>query len=314
MPFRIVFAGTPSFAVPCLQGLLESDHTVVAVYTQPDRPAGRGQILQASPVKQVAVAQGIPVQQPLTWRDEAVQRAFAEWRADMLVVAAYGLLLPQVVLSIPRLGCINVHASLLPRWRGAAPIQRAIWAGDEKTGVTIMQMDAGLDTGDILLQKTCAIEPEDTSQTLHDRLALLGASALMQTLGALTQSHIHPIPQEGRLATYAPKITKIEAQLNWHQPAVLLARQIRACNPAPIAYTRWNQLNLRVWQARAVDRPVSAAPGTIIKADQQGLEVATAQGILQLLVLQLPGARPISAKDFLNAHHDALIVGNTRLG
>jgi methionyl-tRNA formyltransferase len=298
--YSIVFAGTPEFSVPVLQALLSSPHRVVAVYTQPDRPAGRGRQLTASPVKRVALEHGLAVEQPSTLKDQAAVERLASYGADLMVVVGYGLLLPSAVLAAPRLGCINVHASLLPRWRGAAPIQRAILAGDPETGVTIMQMDAGLDTGPMLLKRTTPITREDTSATLHERLATLGAQALLDALSELERLVPQPQPEEG--VTYATKIRKEEARIDWTRPAVELERMVSAFNPWPVAETTWRGQQLRIWEATATEREHSAAPGTVLQCSQDGIEVATGAGTLTLKRLQLAGRTAMSAAQFLNAH------------
>lgn len=298
---RIVFAGTPAFAVPSLEALLASDHRVIAVYTQPDRPAGRGQKLKSCPVKQLALSHRIPVCQPATLRTAQAIEEFSRLEPDLLVVAAYGLILPKELLEIPPLGAINVHASLLPRWRGAAPIQRAILAGDQETGITIMQMVEKLDAGPMLLQKAISILPDETAGELHDRLARLGAQALLEVLPAIAAGTISPKSQDESQATYADKIRKEEAHLDWSQPAWRLAQATRAFNPWPVAFTRYGDSLLRIWRAEAVDRSVQDAPGTIVSAGKT-LEVATGDGCLRLLEVQLPGGRPMAAQAFLNAH------------
>lgn len=302
---KIIFAGTPEFAATILEALLGSEYEVVAVYTQPDRPAGRGRKLTASSVKVLALEHKLPVVQPVSLRDEQAQQELATWNADVMVVVAYGLMLPQMVLETPRLGCVNVHASLLPRWRGAAPIQRAILAGDSETGVTIMQMDAGLDTGDMLHIAPCPISADDTAQTLHDKLAELGAQALLDTLNALAVGTCLPEAQDDSLTTYAEKLQKAEAQMDWRQPAALLARQVRAFNPWPVAFTplgNGGAKNLRIWMAEPVDVIASGEPGEVIAESRAGIDVTTGDGVLRLTKLQLPGGKPLSAEQFLNAN------------
>jgi len=306
---RVIFAGTPEFAAVALEALINSPHQVVSVFTQPDRPSGRGLKLTASPVKQLAIQYQIPVYQPTSLKGAYEQELIANGKADVMVVAAYGMLLPATVLRIPRLGCINIHPSLLPRWRGAAPIQRAIYAGDTITGVTIMQMDAGLDTGPILLTRQYVMDPDETSQTLHDALAKLGAEALIETLNLLATDKMEPKTQENHLATYAHKITKEEALIDWTRPAVELEREIRAFNPWPIAYTSWQGQHVRIWRAKAIAKQQSAEPRTIVHASQDGIDIATGEGVLRLLQLQLPGGKVLTAADFYNAKHNELITG-----
>lgn len=299
---RIIFAGTPSFAVPSLLALLESKHTVCAVYTQPDRQAGRGRQLQASPIKLVALEHGIEVYQPVSLKPVEAQSQLQALQADLMIVAAYGLLLPKAVLEIPRFGCINVHASLLPRWRGAAPIQRALLAGDTMTGITLMQMDVGLDTGAMLKKESCEILPTDTGQTLHDRLAVLGAQMLTDTIDEI--EHLLATPQDDNQATYANKLEKAEAQLDWENPAIVLERQVRAFNPWPVAQTHLFNQTLRVWAAQALPSPaiIEHPIGSVIRCQREGIDVVTVEGILRLLKVQRAGGKPISVSDFLNAH------------
>ncbi len=298
---RIVFAGTPGFAVPSLETLLASDHQVVAVYTQPDRPAGRGHKLHPSPVKTLALTHQVPVMQPKTLRSEEAIEHFVRLSPDLLVVAAYGLIIPSQILDAPSLGAINVHASLLPRWRGAAPIQRAILAGDKETGVTIMQVVPALDAGPMLLKKTMPISSEDTAGALHDKLAKLGAHALAEVLPLLEAESISPEPQDESQVTYADKIRKEEAHLDWALSAEQLERCVRAFNPWPVAFTRWQDKVLRIWRVEALDRDTAAEPGAVILAKKQ-LLVATGEGVLRLLEVQLPGGKRMTAEAFLNAH------------
>jgi methionyl-tRNA formyltransferase len=295
---RVVFAGTPEFAAAALKSLIAAGHDILLVLTQPDRPAGRGLKPTPSPVKVLAENMGLAVAQPATLRDPELKAALRHLAPEVMVVAAYGLLLPREVLSLPRWGCLNIHASLLPRWRGAAPIQRAILAGDTVTGITIMQMDEGLDTGPMLLRKPCPIAPDDTAHTLHDRLAQLGAAAIVEALAQLPT--LTPEPQDEAQATYAPKITKEEARIDWTRPAASLARAVRAFNPAPVAYTWLGPQRLRLWFA--VSEPGGAgAPGEILSVDRQGLRVATGEGVLRITELQREGGRRLTAEAFAAA-------------
>lgn len=296
---KIVFAGTPEFAVPSLRALLASPHSVVAVYTQPDRPAGRGRKLRASPVKELALEHGIPVEQPSTLKTVEHQATLAGYAPDLMVVVAYGLILPQAVLDLPRQGCVNVHASLLPRWRGAAPIQRAILAGDAETGVTLMRMEAGLDTGPMLAKVRCPIGPADTAADLHDRLAVLGGELLGANLEALLTGTLRGESQDGAQATYAAKLDKAEADLDWSRPAAELLRRINAFNPWPVAQSGFRGQPLRIWRAAVV--PGHGAPGAIVHAGREGVDVACGADCLRLLEVQLPGGRRISGADFSNS-------------
>ena len=295
---RIVFAGTPDFAVPALERLLSSDHHVVAVYTQPDRPAGRGRKLTPSPVKRLALASDIPVVQPASLRNPQAEAELESLKSDLMVVAAYGLILPQAILDLPRLGCWNIHGSLLPRWRGAAPVQRAILAGDTETGVCIMQMDAGLDTGAVFSSSATPIGEFETAGELHDRLAGMGAELLLDTLSH--RAELTARPQDDAAATYASKLEKSEAWLDWSRPAVQLSREVRAFNPWPISRARLAGEDLRVWQAKPVRAGVAPA-GTVLSAGADGLDVACGEGVLRLLRVQRPGGRPVAIGDFLNA-------------
>ncbi|MBG6242575.1 MAG: methionyl-tRNA formyltransferase [Candidatus Symbiopectobacterium sp. Dall1.0] len=306
----IIFAGTPDFAARHLDALLASPHQVVGVFTQPDRPAGRGNKLTPSPVKVLAEQHGVPVLQPKSLRPAENQQLVADLQADIMVVVAYGLILPQAVLDMPHLGCINVHGSLLPRWRGAAPIQRSLWAGDAETGVTIMQMDAGLDTGAMLHKLSCPITPQDTSASLYDRLAELGPQGLLTTLASLAQGTAVAEKQDDSLATYAEKLNKEEAKLDWSLSAEQLERCIRAFNPWPVSYITIDEQPVKVWKASALDTNHRAQPGTIINADKQGIQVATAQGVLNLLQLQPTGKKPMSVQDLLNSRREWFTPGN----
>lgn len=299
---RLIFAGTPEFAAHHLQALIDSPHEIVGVYTQPDRPAGRGKKVVASPVKQLAQDHHLTVLQPASLKDETAQQTLAELNADVMVVVAYGLLLPQAVLGAPKYGCINVHASLLPRWRGAAPIQRAIAAGDTQTGITIMQMDIGLDTGDMLIKTYCDISPQDTGGSLHDKLLEQGGPALLEALAQIDAHTLTPQVQDDSLANYASKLTKEEAAINWQLPATQLHDQIRAFNPFPVAYFVQGSDRVRVWQTAVDEAPQSAAPGTITHCDNNGIVVACGEGALRLQQLQLPGKKALSVKDILNGH------------
>ncbi|MBL0486716.1 methionyl-tRNA formyltransferase [Aeromonas caviae] len=301
---KLIFAGTPDFAARHLAALLSSGHEVVAVYTQPDKPAGRGQKLTASPVKELALAHDLPVYQPASLRNEAAQAELAALGADLMVVVAYGLILPKAVLDTPRLGCINVHGSLLPRWRGAAPIQRSIWAGDAETGVTIMQMDVGLDTGAMIRKVTCPIASDETSASLYDKLAGLGPQALVDTLDAMAAGDTAAEPQDDALANYAEKLSKEEARIDWSMDAVAIERCIRAFNPWPISWFDVAGQTVKVWQAEVAAQDHGQAAGTLLKADKQGIEVATGQGVLRLLTLQPPGKKAMSVSDLLNSRRD----------
>ena len=295
---RIIFAGTPHFAALALKALLAQQFDVAAVLTQPDRPAGRGLQLTPSPVKQLALQHGLPVLQPHSLKGADIQRGLAGYAADVMVVAAYGLILPPAVLQLPRHGCLNIHASLLPRWRGAAPIQRAILAGDNETGVTIMQMDAGLDTGDMLLKKTCPISARDTTQTLHDKLAALGEEAIVETLRLLEQGRLTRVPQDNEQATYAAKLTKTEAQINWTDDAAHIARAVRAYNPFPVAHTTLNAMPIKIWQASVRDDLCGVA-GTVLSVEKCGINIACGHGALCLEVLQRPNAKALPAAQFV---------------
>jgi methionyl-tRNA formyltransferase len=301
---RLVFAGTPDFAAVALRALIARGWTPVAAYTQPDRPAGRGRRLTPSAVKQVAIEAGIPVLQPVSLRDASALAGLRALDADLMVVAAYGLLLPPAALSAARLGCINIHASILPRWRGAAPIQHAILAGDAQTGISIMRMEAGLDTGPVYRTSRITIAADETGGSLHDRLARLGADTLIETLPGIIGGRLTPQPQDDRLATYANKIRKPDARIDWGLPAERIARQVRAFDPWPVAYTALGDRILRIWGAEALASQTSGAadrPGTVLGVDRSGIEVATGRGVLRITRLQAPGKRPTPALDFTNA-------------
>ncbi|WP_426661964.1 methionyl-tRNA formyltransferase [Rhodanobacter aciditrophus] len=301
-PLKLVFAGTPEFAVPCLEACRATGADVVAVYTQPDRPAGRGRKLAPSPVKQAALAAGLVVEQPETLRTAEAQATLAAYRPDLMVVVAYGLILPRKVLAIPRLGCWNVHASLLPRWRGAAPIQRAILAGDAETGIDLMQMEAGLDTGPVLLEKRTPIGREDTGGSLHDRLATLGAEALAEGLArVLAGETLAATAQAAEGVTYAHKLDKAEARLDFSRPAIELERQVRAFDPWPGSDAEIAGEPLRIWAARALDLAHAATPGSVLGTGREGIDVACGNGALRITALQRAGGRRISAVDYLNA-------------
>ena len=310
---NIIFAGTPDFAAQHLQAILNSQHNVIAVYTQLDKPAGRGKKLQASPVKQLAEQNNIPVYQPKSLRKEEAQFELKVLNADVMVVVAYGLILPKAVLDAPRLGCLNVHGSILPRWRGAAPIQRSIWAGDAQTGVTIMQMDEGLDTGDMLHKVYCDILPTETSTSLYNKLAELAPSALIDVLDNLENGKFIAEKQDDSQSNYAEKLSKEEAQLDWSLSAMQLERNIRAFNPWPIAYFSTedkdgNTQTLKVYQAEVFPHQDKPA-GTILSADKNGIQIATVDGVLNLLQLQPAGKKPMSAQDLLNGRAEWFTIG-----
>jgi methionyl-tRNA formyltransferase len=305
MALNIIFAGAPDFAAEHLRTLINSDHNIVGVYTQPDRPAGRGRKLTASPVKALAVEHDLPVYQPLNFKSEEAVAELKALKADLMVVVAYGLILPAVVLDAPRLGCINVHASLLPRWRGAAPIHRALLAGDEKTGVTIMQMDIGLDTGDMLIKAECPILASDTSQILHDRLIDLGGPALLKALAQLEAGTAVAEKQNDDLANYAHKLEKAEGRIDWHQTAAVIDRQIRGLTPWPGAFAHWQGENIRIHQASVSELQCSQPPGTMVKIEKSGLYIATGDGsTLRIETLQMPGKKAMAVADVLNARRE----------
>jgi methionyl-tRNA formyltransferase len=302
-PARILYAGTPEFAVPALSALIASPHEVVAVYTQPDRPAGRGRRLEPSPVKRRAIDAALPVCQPTSLKTPAEQEALAAWGADLMVVAAHGLILPEAVLDAPRCGCVNIHASLLPRWRGAAPIQRALLAGDDETGISIMRMEAGLDTGPVYRLVPMVIGAEDTAGSLTVRLAELGAEALLDVLPEILAGGAVPAAQEDAAATYARKLTKDEARIDWTQSAAAIERAVRAFDPWPVAQTRLGGEVVRIWSAQVLPATgvAAAEPGRVVATGPEGIDVATGAGRLRITELQVPGKRRMSARDFLNA-------------
>ncbi|MEL0610658.1 methionyl-tRNA formyltransferase [Vibrio echinoideorum] len=312
---RIVFAGTPDFAARHLAALLSSEHEVIAVYTQPDRPAGRGKKLTASPVKNIALENNIPVYQPENFKSDEAKQELADLNADIMVVVAYGLLLPQAVLDTPRLGCINVHGSILPRWRGAAPIQRSIWAGDKETGVTIMQMDIDLDTGDMLSIATLPIEATDTSASMYEKLAGLGPDALVDCLANIASGKAVAEKQDDELANYAKKLSKEEAKIDWNDSAEHIERCVRAFNPWPMSHfaivdsSSDAEISIKVWQTRVDEESTSAPAGTIIKADKTGIYVATGDKVLVLEQLQVPGKKAMSVQDILNSRANWFEVG-----
>lgn len=309
---RIIFAGTPEFAATSLSALIKHGHDIVAVYTQPDRPAGRGRKLMPSPVKQVAIENEIVVEQPESLKkDPTAVETLKSYAPDVMIVAAYGLLLPQSVLDIPTYGCLNIHASLLPRWRGAAPIQRAILAGDKETGVTIMQMDAGLDTGDMLLKKSLPITDNMNAGELHDQLAEIGSEAILQTLVDLAAQNLQPQAQDPGLVTYAKKLDKQEAWIDWSQSATQIDRKVRAFNPWPVAQTRIDGNVMRLRKATVIDCSADAEDGIIVDVSNSGIDVACGEGVLRLLDGQLPGGKPLAIKDLLNGRANLFSVGKS---
>ncbi|MDG2632388.1 methionyl-tRNA formyltransferase [Vibrio parahaemolyticus] len=306
---RIVFAGTPDFAARHLAALLSSEHEVIAVYTNPDRPAGRGKKLAAPPVKQLALEHHIPVYQPENFKSDEAKQELADLNADLMVVVAYGMLLPQAVLDTPKLGCINVHGSILPRWRGAAPIQRSIWAGDAETGVTIMQMDIGLDTGDMLKIATLPIEATDTSASMYEKLAELGPEALIDCLADIAAGKAVPVKQDDELANYAKKLSKEEARINWNDDATHIERCVRAFNPWPMSHFEAAENSIKVWQSRVAEQTSDKPAGTIVQADKTGIYVVTGNGVLVLEQLQVPGKKAMSVQDILNSRAAWFEVG-----
>nr|WP_216628434.1 methionyl-tRNA formyltransferase [Pseudoalteromonas caenipelagi] len=307
-PLRIVFAGTPDFAARHLSALIDSHHEVVAVYSTPDRPAGRGKKLKASEVKMLALEHNLPVYQPESLKTPQAQTELAALNADVMVVVAYGVLLPKAILETPKMGCLNVHGSILPRWRGAAPIQRALWAGDEHTGVTIMQMDEGLDTGDMLHIATCPITTQDTSASLYDKLAQLGPVALLETLEQLSNGTAVATKQDDAQANYAKKLRKEEADIDWQMSAKQIALNIRAFNPWPVCFTQMQNQTVKIWQAEVIDS--HGTPGTVLSSDKDGIVIACAEQALKITQLQPQGKKPMSAQDFLNGRADWVAPGS----
>lgn len=308
-PLKLIYAGTPEFSARILQSLLNSQHQVVAVYTQPDRPVGRGLQVLPSPVKQVALTAGLPVLQPSTLNTAAAVAELQAWQADVMVVFAYGLMLPEAILHIPRLGCINIHPSLLPRWRGSSPIQYAILNGDSVTGVSIMQISLQLDAGPILRQVQCVIAPEDTAATLAEKLLQLSAEVLSEVLQDMQQNIHRAVPQDDNVATYTHKLDKQAALLDWHKPAAILAQQVRAFNPKPVTYSFLQSQNIRIWNASALVDTTTATPGTILHVTRAGIDVATGAGVLRITQLQLPGKRMLNVAEIINAQNSLFVVG-----
>ena len=306
-PLRIIFAGTPDFAARHLHALIDSEHDIVGVYSQPDRPAGRGKKLKASDVKELALAHDLPVLQPQSLRSDEALAELTSLNADIMIVVAYGLLLPKAILDAPRLGCLNVHGSILPRWRGAAPIQRAIWAGDEDTGVTIMQMDEGLDTGDMLHISRCPIAADETSASLYTKLAELGPRALVQTINKLANGELIAEPQNDELANYAKKLSKEEANIDWTMDAVQIERNIRAFNPWPVCFTQMGEHSVKIYQASVVEQTGPA--GVVLSSDKNGIVVACGKQALSITQLQPQGKKPMAISDFLNGRSDWVTPG-----
>ena len=306
-PLRIIFAGTPDFAARHLQALIDSEHQIVGVYSQPDRPAGRGKKLKASEVKALALEHDLPVFQPQSLKTDEALEELSSLNADIMIVVAYGLILPKAILDAPRLGCLNVHGSILPRWRGAAPIQRAIWAGDQQTGVTIMQMDEGLDTGDMLHISRCPIDSTETSASLYTKLAELGPDALIDTINRLANGDITPEPQNDADANYAKKLSKDEANIDWSMDAEQIERNIRAFNPWPVCFTQMRGNTVKIYQANVVEQ--SGAAGTVLASDKNGIVVACGKHALSISELQPQGKKPMAINDFLNGRSDWVTPG-----
>ncbi len=314
MTIRIAFAGTPDIAVPSLQVLLDSPFEVVAVFTQPDRPAGRGRKVQQSPVKQLAMAHSVPVFQPNTFKQEEQQRILHELNLDLFVVVAYGMILPKAVLDIPKLGCINMHPSILPQYRGPIPIQACLLNGDKETGVTIMQLDEKMDAGPILKQAACVISPQETSHDLHDRLAVMGAEMLEQTIHELIHGDIIPVIQDHTKATYCKKIQKADASVDWNLTAEEIVNRVRAYNSWPVAYTEYAGERLRVWQAAVLHEKTEMKAGVVVCSDPSELVIAAGKGCVSLQQVQLPGKKALPIKEFMSSQQTNIIPGETRLG
>lgn len=311
-PLKIIFAGTPDFAAIALADLIRSPHEIIAVYSQPDRPKGRGRKRQASPVKLMAQQHNIAIEQPDNFKSTESLDKFIEYQADVMIVAAYGLLLPGSILNTPRYGCLNIHASLLPAWRGAAPIQRAILAGDKQTGITIMQMDVGLDTGDILNKISCDIQADDTASSLHDKLALLGGPLTLETLKMLQNNALKPLRQSDELTSYASKLTKSEAKIDWSNTADAILLQIRAFNSWPVAHANINDQVIRIWQAKKVDIDSSnEKPGTILTSNKKELVIACGKDAIAIINLQRVGSKAMATSEFLNGQAALVAVGNS---
>ena len=306
-PLRIIFAGTPDFAARHLQALIDSEHQIVGVYSQPDRPAGRGKKLKASEVKELALQHDLPVFQPASLKSDDALSELSSLNADIMIVVAYGLLLPKAILEAPRLGCLNVHGSILPRWRGAAPIQRAIWAGDEETGVTIMQMDEGLDTGDMLHISRCPIDATETSASLYAKLADLGPSALIETIAKLANGEITAQVQDDQQANYAKKLSKEEANIDWSMDASQIERNIRAFNPWPVCFTQMGDNTVKIYQANVFEQQGNA--GTVLQSDKHGIVIACGTNALNITQLQPQGKKPMAITDFLNGRADWVTPG-----
>lgn len=308
-PLRIIFAGTPAFSLPCLEALYKAGHHIIGVFTQPDRPAGRGQKLQPSVIKQWALNQNLPIYQPNTLRDQTIQQTIATLEPDLMVVVAYGLILPQAVLSLPKYGCINVHGSLLPRWRGAAPVQYAIREGDTLSGITTMLMDVGMDTGDMLKKASCPIEDHDTSESLLEKLSFIGAPLLLETIEEWTSGQLTPTKQDESLVTYAHKITKTDAKINWQDSSKKILQQIRAYIPWPMAYTEWEHQTIKIHKAYGVLDESQATPGTILRYDSDAIVIKTGDSAIAITHWQWPNHKMMPVRDWLQGKKHELPIG-----